>query len=140
MEELEDKQGLRKIYRKSWPFDNLFGSTRFELSSAQRGIWNDLLDWAKISRVAPGIIAPNKDQAYPHPWIAQFLNVDLQLLEETFKLLIETKRITENGSGIEIINWKKYQTEYDRQKPYRDAKKDDPEKYTKGKYGHIVQR
>jgi len=133
----ESKQGMRKIYRKSWPYDNLFGSTRFELTASQRGVWNDFLDWAKLSRVRPGMIAPNDKQAYPHAWMAQFLNIDLELLEETIKVLIKTGRIVENGSGIEILNWGKYQTEYDRQKPSREAKKKD---YENQKYGHIVKK
>jgi len=50
----EKKVGLRKIYRKSWPHDNLFGTSRFDFTAANRGIWHDLLDMAKISRVKPG--------------------------------------------------------------------------------------
>ena len=118
-----EKTGLRRIYRKSWPYDNLFGSMRHELSSAQRGIWNDLLDMAKISRVRPGLIAAGSGISYNHTWLAAFLNVSLDEFEETVDLLKKTERINENGNGIEIINWKKYQTEYDRQKPYRKGKK-----------------
>lgn len=120
----EEKQGLRKIYRKSWPFDNLFGSAKFELDAAQWGIWNWLLDFAKLSRVQPGLIAPAKDQSYTHEWLAAFLNVPQDTFERTIEILKSTNRIKENGSGIEVINWGKYQTEYDRQKPYREAKKE----------------
>ena len=124
MNESQGKQGISKIYRKSWPHDNLFGSSRFELTSAQRGIWNDFLDMAKISRVTPGIIAPSEGSSYQLPWLAGFLNVDIELLKETIEVLVNTNRINCNGHGIEIINWKKYQTDYDRQKPYRQAKKE----------------
>lgn len=119
----DNKAGLRRIYRKSWPYDNLFGSSRFELTSAQRGVWNDLLDFAKLGRVEPGLIAPAPDKAYSHTWLAEFFNVPLELLEETLVLLGQTSRVEENGSGIRILNWQKYQSEYDRQKPYRKAKK-----------------
>ncbi len=119
---MEDKAGIRRIYRKSWPYDNLFGTLRHELDSAQRGVWNDLLDMAKIGRVRPGLVSPGVGKAYNHEWLAAFLNTPLELLEESLKLLKETKRITENGAGIEILNWRRYQTEYDRQKPYREAK------------------
>ena len=117
--EIDDKTGLRRIYRKSWPYDNLFGTLRHELVSGQRGIWNDLLDMAKISRVRPGLVAAGKNTAYGHQWLANFLNVPLEELEKTLKKLEDTERIISNGHGIEILNWDRYQTEYDRQKPYR---------------------
>lgn len=139
---MERKTGFRRIYRKSWPYDNLFGTLRHELNAAQRGVWNDLLDFAKLSRVRPGLIAPNKNTAYQHEWLAAFLNIPLDLLEETLILLKNSGRIEENGSGIEIINWKEYQSEYDRQLPYRQAKKvaedNDPDKFKQGHYGHMV--
>lgn len=117
--EIDEKSGLRRIYRKSWPFDNLFGTLRHELNSGERGIWNDLLDMGKISRVRPGLIAAGLKTAYSHQWLAAFLNVSIEELETTLKKLGDTERIIENGSGIEILNWAKYQTEYERQKPYR---------------------
>lgn len=123
---MEERSGLRRIYRKSWPYDNLFGTLRFELSSGNRGIWNDFLDFAKISRVKPGVIAAGTNTPYSHAWLSQFLNVPLELLDETIKVLIRTDRIKENSHGIEILNWGKYQTDYDRQKPYRDRKREAP--------------
>lgn len=140
----EDKAGLRKIYRKSWPYDNLFGTLRHDMNAAQRGVWNDLIDMAKIGRVRPGLVSPGPGKAYSHNWLAAFLNIELEELESTLKICTDTERICENGNGIEIINWKKYQTDYDRQKPWREARKkaakDDPDKYIKGKYGHMVKR
>jgi hypothetical protein len=139
----EEKHGMSRIYRKSWCHDNLFGSLRHDLDAAQRGIWNDLLDLAKLSRVRPGLIAPNDKQAYSQEWLAAFLNVPLDLFNEACRLLVATERITMNGTGIEIVNWKKYQTEYDRQKPYRKEKKTREERikerdYTGGEHGHLV--
>lgn len=133
MTERDKKFGLRKIYRKSWPYDNLFGSLRFETTSGQRGIWNDLLDMAKLSRVEPGLISPAPGQAYPHAWLAEFLNVPLKLLNETIELLVKTDRIEENHTGIRIINWHKYQTDADRQKAWRDSKREEltPEETTR---------
>lgn len=125
MGKLDKSQGLGKIYRKSWCYDNLFGSLRHELNAAQRGTWNDFLDMAKISRVKPGLIAASEGIAYRHEWLAAFLNIPLQDLEDTIAILIKTKRIKDNSNGIEIINWYKYQTEYDRQKPYRQKEKEE---------------
>ena len=122
---MEDKAGLRRIYRKSWPYDNLFGTLRHELDAAQRGTWNDLIDMAKLGRVRPGLISPGPGRCYKHEWLAAFFNIPLELLETTLTKLKATDRIIENSNGIEIMNWKKYQSEYDRQKPYRQAKQDD---------------
>lgn len=142
-ENSEKITGIKAIYRKSFCYNNLYGSSRFELTSAQRGIWNDLIDLAKLSRVKPGLIAAGPGMKYPHQYIAGLLNVPIDLLEDALKVLEDTKRIHENSNGIEIVNWKKYQTDYDRQKPYREAKKaeePDPDKFIKGKLGHMVQR
>lgn len=136
------------IFRFSWCKENIFGSSRFEFSQSCRGIWNDLLDLAKLSRVGGGVIAPTAGQAYTHEWLAGLLNTPLEEFEVAINILIETKRIEENHNGIKIVKWSEYQTEYDRQKPYREAKKlldrpqdnPDPDKYVKGKGGHMVKR
>jgi len=120
---MEKQQGIGRIYRKSWCYQNLFGSLRHELDAAQRGIWNDFLDMAKLSRVRPGLIAAAEGVPYKHEWLAAFLNVPLDLLNEAIKVLTDSERIVENNNGIEILNRSKYQTEYDRQKPYRQGNK-----------------
>jgi len=59
---------------------------------------------------------------FPHNWIAGTLNVSIELLEETLLKCKKSGRIYENNDGIKILNWGKYQSEYDRQKPYRQQK------------------
>ena len=130
-------------FRKSWCRDNIYGSSRFEFSQSIRGVWNDLLDLAKLSRVSGGIIAPAPGKAYPHEYLAHLLNTPIEEFENAIKVLKETDRISENSSGIVIVNWKKYQPEYDRQKIYRDKKKEQEEgsgKFINQKHGHLVQR
>ena len=41
----------------------------------------------------------------------------------TLEIGIEEGRITEDEGGIHITNWKLYQSEYDRQKSYRQRQK-----------------
>ena len=90
-----------------------------------------------------GIIVDGDGQPLPHDFISELLHVPLEVLETTIKKCIDTKRINENGSGIEILKWKEYQSDYTRQKPYRQAKKEaaeDPDRFIKGKYGGVVKR
>lgn len=100
----------------------LRGSIRFDLTPAERGVWYDLLLMAGDGRT-PGIICASKGIPYPHEWIADQLRIDIDLLKTTLDKCQTEGRINVNGNGIEIVNWKKYQDEYNRQKGYREAKK-----------------
>jgi len=133
----------RRSWIKLWINESLKGSIRFDLTPAERGVWYDLLLFAGDCR-EPGTISANSNTPYPHEYIANTLNIPLELLESTIKKCIETRRLEENSAGIHIVNWASYQSEYERQKPYREKKKqgpsDDPDKYIKGKYRHVVRR
>jgi len=88
-----------------------------------------------------GLITDKDERPYPHPFIAHELHISEELFERTLDKCKEEGRITENDKGIRITNWVVYQSEYQRQKPYRQGKQSpDPDKYTEGKYGHMVQR
>ena len=97
----------------------LRGSIRLELDTAERGIWYDLLLFAGACR-KPGQISANPVMPYPHDFIAGTLKIPLEFFEATLIKLEEQGRIHENETGIHIVNWDKYQSEYQRQKPYRD--------------------
>ena len=113
---------MRK-WRKQWSYDWLFGSMRHILSLEQQAVWHMLLDMAAISRVDGGIIAASLDKPYSYEWIAGFLEIPIALLESTVKICVTEKSMSENHNGLKIVNWNKYQSEYDRQKPYREARK-----------------
>lgn len=52
--------------------------------------------------------------------IANMLNVALEIWMKIKERLVDTSRITINSANeIKVINWKKYQSEYARQRPYR---------------------
>lgn len=109
---------------KMWTSEALRGSTRFELEPDERSVWYDLLLMAGDSRT-PGIIQSSGEQPYPMEWIAGTLNISVELLLRTIKKCNTTevnKIINDNGVLI-INNWGKYQSEYARQKPYREEKK-----------------
>ena len=55
--------------------------------------------------------------------LIKLLKTSKYLLKKALKQLQNTGRISINDAGvITIINWKKYQSEYERQKPYRNQK------------------
>jgi len=112
----------RRPWIKLYPIDCLQGSIRYQLESDERGVWYDLLNFAAICAI-PGIISDKDNRPYPHTFIANRLNIDVDLLERTLTKCIDEGRIDENDNGIHITNWKDYQSEYARQKPYREVKR-----------------
>lgn len=114
-----------KLYTRG----RLHGSIVYQLEEAEQSVWDKLLCFAgEINR--DGQISDNDGFPLPHSFIAHELHTTLELLESTLKKCKEEhpdhpeeNRITEDGNGIHITNWKTYQSEYERQKPYREDKK-----------------
>ena len=96
----------------------LNGSVRYQLTPEERATWIDLLCFAGLG-ACPGIISDNDLRPYPHSFLANRFNIPLDLLEKTLKKCKDEGRISENSDGIHITNWSSYQSEYQRQKPYR---------------------
>lgn len=118
------KSRWRRLWVKMWVEECLEGTIRFDFTSAERGVWYDLIMLAGHCRV-PGIISANENTAYPHSYIAGKLNVDIELFERTLEKCKSGKdpRIKETDEGIVLINWDHYQSEYQRQKPFRKGGK-----------------
>jgi len=127
-----------KRWIKMWINECLEGTIRFDFEPDERCVWYELLLLAGRCR-QEGVIAAGPGRPYPRRWIAGVLNIPEELLDRTLVKCIATVRASDNNDGITILNWAKYQPEYDRQKPYREAKRrameEDPEYYSKGKYG-----
>ena len=149
-----EKQVQRGRPRRTWVkldcYGTLHGSINWQLTLEEQAIWIKSFAYSAVCGGKPGIIQDNDGKALPHWYIANELHCPLEVFESTLEKCIAANRMSENEHGIDIINFAAYQfTEYDRQKPYRDKKKDDldkkqqgddPDKYVKGKYGHMVQR
>ncbi len=119
----------RRSWVKLWVNEWLDGTTRFEMSDAQRAFWIDLLALAGRSRFPGRICAGEVGGAfvgYPlnkfQALMAEPIDVEqtLQLFEKTGKIkLTATSETPTKLVMIELLNWDRYQSEYQRQKKYR---------------------
>lgn len=138
----------RRTWVKLFVIGWLHGSVRWQLTPEERGTFADLLAFAgECGR--DGEISDNDGRAFPFSFIANQLNIPLELLERTIAKCVTEGRIklgepveqfegNETNEGvIHIVNWTSYQSEYERQKPYR-GKQDDPDKYTRQKYSEVI--
>lgn len=105
-----------KIFAEKW----LRGSIRQEPLEV-RAIWIDILTLAADSVYGDdGVISVAPECGLTDEQIAAILNVDMTIWLEVKQKLINTERINVNGNNeIKMLNWRKYQSEYARQKPYR---------------------
>ena len=130
----------RRTWIKLYCYQMLHGSISYQLSEAEQGVWVKLLCFTGLCSFE-GLISDNDQRPFPHSFIAQELHVSEELLETTLDKCKKEGRLSENDNGIHVTNWKTYQSEYERQKPYRTKKaEEDPDKFIKGKYGHMVKR
>ncbi len=124
----------------------LRGSINWILTLEEQAVWIKLIAYSEVCGGPAGSIQDNEGQGLPMPFLAQELHAPENVLSNTLDKMEKDRAIKRNGTGIiELVNFATYQfSEYDRQKPYRQAKKQeqdlDPEKYVKGKYGHMVMR
>lgn len=132
-------RGQRKTWVKLYCYERLHGSIPAQLQPGERSVWDELLCLAGLCGL-DGLIADHDKRPFTHSYIAHELHVTEDLLDRTLDLCKEEGRIKEDEHGIHITNWAAYQSEYERQKPYREKKKSDPDKYIKGDYGHMVKR
>ena len=130
------------VLRKSW----LTSSINYRMTLEEIAVFSKLIVMGDAFGSVPGLISDNDLRAMPHEYIAHQACCPLEVLESTLKKGKEDDSIYENHHGIFLTHFDDYQfTEYDRQKPYRQAKREqekstDPDKYVKGKYGHLVHR
>jgi len=107
--------------------ESIMGTLKTECTPEERGVWWDLLELAALSRT-PGIVQANKQQAHTEERLSQLMNVPLDLLQRCLQLFADQGRVVTKTDGIHIVNWKKYQSEYQRQAPYRKKKRESDKK------------
>jgi len=86
----------------------LFGSTRLELSPAERGIFIDLM---ALAQKDGGYIRANTGVPYRLEQLAGFLCLDKALLEKTIERCIEVGKLERLGDGtLRLVSFEKYIT------------------------------
>lgn len=108
---------------KVYCYETLHGSISYQLSEAEQAVWLKLLCFAGLCG-NDGIIADHDLRPFPHQFICHEMHTDPEVFEATLKKCKEEGRISEDGQGITIVNWSKYQSEYDRQKGFREKWKE----------------
>ena len=133
------KRGWIKI-TKSW----LTSSMNYRMDLCEIAVFSKILVMADELGPVPGLISDNDFRPMPHDYLAHLACCELEIFEKTLKKCVDDDSIFENSHGIFVIHFDDYQfTEYDRQLPYRKAKKErdrDPGKYTDGPLGKLVAR
>ena len=95
-----------------------------KLDLEERAIWSGLLALAGDSAF-PGLITVTGNIGYSDDQLADALMTSKDAIRKSKKSMIREKMIKVDGVGnIKIVNWKQYQTEYERQKPYREKNPD----------------
>lgn len=130
----------KRTWIKLFCYERLHGSVAFQLLPEERSVWDELLCLAGLCGL-DGLIADRDERPYPHSYIAHELHISEKLLERTLVKCKEEGRITEDEHGIHITNWAAYQSEYQRQKPYRKKPEEEgSERYIGQKHDDFVQR
>lgn len=102
----------------------LHGSINWQLTLEEQAVWIKTFAYSAVCGGEPGMIQDNENHPLPHEFIASELHCPVKVFESMLKKSEEDNRLKENSNGIEVVNFKEYQfTEYDRQKPYREAKR-----------------
>jgi hypothetical protein len=105
-----------KVHSEKW----LMGSTRWELTLEDRAIWTDFLALASLND------PPGQFSFHSLKQLSDQLKASPKKIEKAMKKFIDFKKISVDfaANSVVIANWKKYQSEYSRQKPYRSPGKE----------------
>lgn len=108
-----------KIYPEGFLRRTLFK----ELIPAERWVWIGFLCLAGDSAI-DGKICLTEDMGYTDEQIAKLLDTDINLLRMSKKKMIKFEKISvDKNNAIQILNWNIYQSEYRRQRDYREEYK-----------------
>lgn len=118
---MDNKGATRRTWIKLFVTGWLHGSVRWQLDAAERGCLADLFCMAGECN-HDGKICDNDGRPFPLQYIANHLNIDIDLLQRTLDKCNSEGRIRDDDGVLTVANWAKYQSEYSRQKTYRQVK------------------
>ena len=123
----------------------LRGSINYLLPLDGQAVWLKMIALSEVCGGRAGYIEDNSEKGLPHEYIANELHCSVDVFENVLSIMEKDGAVKTNGTGsIQLVNFDHYQfSEYDRQKPYRQAKKEAEEKaasekYKNQKYNHLV--
>lgn len=106
-------------WRKSWSGANLHPEgTKRKLTPVQRSIWDDCLDLAETSEVT-GTLTVKPGIPYTLEQMAQIFKTPKKAIQESLEIFRREEML---GADWSIINWNKYQSDYNRVKKWRNEK------------------
>ena len=113
------------------------------VSLACQAIWMKMIAFSEVCGGRPGFIEDNNEKGLPLGYIAQELHCSMEILNNVLKIMEGDGAVKTNGTGsIELVNFNHYQfSEYDRQRPYRQSKKEQElsgEKFKTQKHSDLV--
>jgi len=112
---------MRRSWIKLYVGQVLRGTCFTELDEPERFIWFGFLLLAGDSPYA-GIITATEEFGYSDEQLADLLKTNVELVRKSKKKMIEFGKISvDDKNKIHILKWEKYQSEYNRQKGYREA-------------------
>ena len=118
----------RGIKRRTWVKLDcqgvLHGSINWLFTLEEQAVFLKLIPMAAVYCKEPGTIADNEGNVLPREFIAHELHCPLKLLESVIVKGTKDNCLRDTDRGLVLVNFAEYQfTEYDRQKPYRQARR-----------------
>jgi len=115
----------------------LRGSINYLLPLDGQAVWLKMIALSEICGGRAGYIEDNNHSGLPREYIAQELHCGVELLEMVLQKMQGDGAININGTGsIQLVNFAHYQfSEYDRQKPFRDKRK---QKKSYGEFNNVL--
>jgi hypothetical protein len=107
---------------KLWVDETLTGTTFSELNAEERGVWYSLLVLSARQRPL-GVICVAGGVPMTMEQIAAMIKVVPAVLCRCLEKLVAVDKLKREPDGtLRVVNWNRYQSEYERQRPYRKAR------------------
>ncbi|MFA5377295.1 MAG: DnaD domain protein [Dehalococcoidia bacterium] len=112
----------RRTWVKLWCYQRLHSDFAGKFTEAEQSVWDKLLALCGLCE-REGIISDTKGKPHTLTFISWEIHSDLKLLKTVLNKCVEEKMVTIEEDGIHITNWSHYQSDYHRQKPYRQERR-----------------